>query len=152
MAAAWRVVKRTRSRTAFDGEGARRFGGRWNSPRQRAVYASQSKALAALELLVHLETAERLPRLVAFSFEIDDPSIEHLDRERLPRGWRSFRGVTATRRLGDEWLASRRTVALAIPSVVIPEEWNFLLNPAHPDFPRLDFGRATPFLLDPRLR
>lgn len=147
----WRVVKRKRAATAFDGKAAQRFGGRWNSPGRRAVYASASKSLAVLEVLVHLDVGRALPRLVAFSFDLDARLIDRLGAARLPRQWRTFRGIEATQRIGDEWLASGRSLALAVPSIIVPEELNYVLNPAHPAFGRLKFGRSIPFLLDPRL-
>lgn len=151
MPTVWRVVKRTHAATAFDGKGAQRFGGRWNSGGRRAIYVSASKSLALLELLVHLDVTQRLPRLVAFAFELDERLIERLPAEQLPPRWRTLSGRAATQQLGDEWLASGRTLALAVPSAIVPEESNYLLNPAHPAFARLTFGRPMPFLLDPRL-
>ncbi len=147
----WRVVKRKRAATAFDGKAAQRFGGRWNSPGCATVYVSGNKSLAVLEVLVHLDVGRPLPRLVAFSFDVDARFIDQLEPTRLPRYWRASRGFLATQQLGDDWLASGRNLALAVPSVIVPEEVNYLLNPAHPAFGRLKFGRAIPFLLDPRL-
>lgn len=147
----WRVVKRRHAATAFDGRAAQRFGGRWNSPGWRAVYASATKSLAVLEVLAHLDVGRPLPRLVAFTFDVDEELVETLAVARLPRHWRTARGVEATQRLGDEWLGSGRSVALAVPSTIVPEESNYLLNPAHPSFGRMRFGRPVPFLLDPRL-
>ncbi|HUI25993.1 MAG TPA: RES family NAD+ phosphorylase [Candidatus Kryptonia bacterium] len=147
----WRVVKRKHAATAFDGKAAQRFGGRWNSPGRRAVYASASKSLAVLEVLVHLDVGRPLPRLVAFRFDVDSKVIDQLATVQLPRHWRTSRGLPATQQLGDQWLASGHALALALPSVVVPEELNYLLNPAHPAFVRLRFGRSIPFLLDPRL-
>jgi RES domain-containing protein len=147
----WRIVKRRRARTAFDGEAALRFGGRWNSAGRLAVYASATKSLALLEVLVHLDVGRPLPRFVAYAFEIDDAEVERMPLERLPRHWRTSRGFLATQRIGDEWLAAANAVALAVPSAIVPEESNYLLNPAHPAYARLKFGRPMPFLLDPRL-
>jgi len=147
----WRVVKRKHAATAFDGKAAQRFGGRWNSPGRRAVYASASKSLAVLEVLVHLDVGRTLPRLVAFSFDVDAPLIDRLNAAQLPRQWRTSRGLLATQQIGDEWLASGHALALAVPSTVVPEELNYVLNPAHSAFSRLRFGRSIPFLLDPRL-
>jgi len=147
----WRILKRTHAATAFDGKGADRFGGRWNSPGRRAVYTSASKSLATLEPLVHLDVAQPLPRLVAFAFDVDDAVVELLSLERLPRLWRELRGLEVTQRLGDQWLEAGRQLALAVPSAIVPEELNYLLNPAHPAFARLRFGRPMPVVLDPRL-
>jgi RES domain-containing protein len=148
---AWRVVKRRHAAKAFDGKAAQRFGGRWSSPGSPAVYASTTKSLALLEVLVHLDVGRPLPRLVAFAFNVPDDLVERLPPARLPRHWRSSKGMLATQRVGDEWLATRRALALAVPSVIVPEEHNYLLNPEHAAFARLRFGRPMPFLVDPRL-
>ena len=144
-------MKRRHAAKAFDSEGARRYGGRWNSPGRRAVYASASKSLATLQILVHVDVAQPLPRLAAFAFEVDEDLIEHLPTSGLPRFWRTLRGLPATQRVGDDWLASGRSLALAVPSVIVPEELNYLLNPAHRAFARLRFGQPISFLLNPRL-
>lgn len=147
----WRVVKRAHAATAFDGKAAARFGGRWNSPGRPAVYASATKSLALLEILVHLDVGRPLPRFVAFAFDVDERSITRLPVARMPRDWRGSRGLPVTRGLGDDWLASGKSLVLAVPSAIVPEESNYLLNPLHPNWRRLRFGRAVPFLLDPRL-
>jgi len=137
----WRVVKRKHASTAFDGKAAQRFGGRWNSPGRRAVYTSATKSLAVLEVLVHFDVGGRLPRSVAFTFDVDDELVDRLPAARLPRHWRTTGGLEVTQRIGDGWLASGRALALAVPSAIVPEESNYLLNPAHPRFGRLKFGR-----------
>ena len=151
MPSLWRVSKAVHAVTAFDGKAAARVGGRWNSPGQRAVYASGSKSLAVLEILVHLDVGRPLPRFVAFNFDDDDLLVARLAPRRLPQNWRTLAGLAATRQIGDAWLTGARELALAVPSVIVPEESNYLLNPAHPAFARLKLGRAVPFLLDPRL-
>src|SRR5438093_7529983 len=127
----WRVVKRRHASTAFDGRAARRFGGRWNSPGRRAVYASATKSLAVLEVVVHVDVGRPLPRLVAFTFDVDDELVDRLPVGRLPRHWRTARGLETTQRIGDEWLASGGGLALAVPSAIVPEESNYLIDPAH---------------------
>lgn len=151
MPTVWRIVKRRHADSAFDGRGAQRFGGRWNSPGRRAVYVSATKSLATLELLVHLDVAQPLPRLVAFAFDMEERLIEHLPLRRLPRNWRTAGASVVTQRLGDEWLASGRALALAVPSAIVPEESNYLLNPTHAAYTRLAFGHPVPVVLDPRL-
>ncbi|HVO22792.1 MAG TPA: RES family NAD+ phosphorylase [Candidatus Margulisiibacteriota bacterium] len=147
----WRVVKRRHAVTAFDGRAAQHYGGRWNSPGRRAVYASGSKSLAVLEVLVHLDVGRPLPRLVALTFDVDSTFVDHLAASRLPRHWRTARGLPATQQIGDAWLAGGHALALAVPSPIVPEELNYVLNPAHTAFARLRFGRSIPFLLDPHL-
>ncbi len=151
MATLWRVTKRAHAATAFDGKAAARYGGRWNSPGVRVVYTSDTKSLALLEILVHLDVGVSLPRFVAFTVTVEERLIERLPARRLPRDWRSTSGLAATRGIGDAWLRDGRALALAVPSIIVPEELNYLLNPAHAAFARLKLGRAVPFLLDPRL-
>ncbi len=115
------------------------------------MYTSSTKALALLELLAHLDVAQPLPPLVAFTVPLDEKLVEHWPVRALPRGWRSLRGLGETRAIGDAWLAARRSLALAVPSVVVPEELHYLLDPEHPAFARLRVGAPTPFQLDRRL-
>jgi RES domain-containing protein len=150
MPAAWRIVKRKHARRAFDGEGARLYGGRWNSPGTRVVYTSQSLALAALEMLVHLDHARLLSSYVVFGVTFDDALVEKLDRSRLPAGWRKVPAPRALRAFGDAWIAAGTSAVLEVPSAIV-EESNYLLSPAHPDFPRLQIRPPAPFQLDPRL-
>ncbi len=142
----WRIVKASRVSSAFDGEGARLNGGRWNSPGLSAVYASATKSLSLLEILVHLDPVDAPKRWVGFRATLQPEQIETI---KLPPRWpvREAR----TQHIGDAWLKSRTSVALALPSVIVPEEYNYLLNPAHPDFPKIDFGPPLPFALDLRL-
>jgi RES domain-containing protein len=151
MPVAWRIVPSHRAVNALDGEGARLFGGRWNSPGGRMVYTSGNRALAALEILVHLtpETRGRLYSLIPV--EIADDLIEPWPENRLPNDWRDPIVGAQCQHLGDEWIRSGRSAVAKVPSAIIPEEPNFLLNPAHPDFPRLKMGPASPFTFDPRL-
>ena len=152
MISASRICKTRHLATALSGEGARLNGGRWNSPGLPAVYTSSSLSLATLEVLVHLEDPELLANLFSwFPLEIPDDLAEWLDPGTLPPEWLNDEPGPASRTAGDGWLKSRRSAALAVPSVVTPGEWNILLNPAHPDFPKLLPGPAKPFRPDPRL-
>jgi RES domain-containing protein len=131
------------------GEGARLAGGRWNSAGQYAVYTSESLALCLAESLVHIPGA--LPRgYLTFKIFVPDDSIELLDDASLRAGWED--ALAYTRQLGDEWLISRRSLALAVPSVVLPESTNIILNPLHPRAPELSVIDQRPFTFDPRLR
>jgi RES domain-containing protein len=115
------------------------------------VYASATKSLALLEILVHLDVGRPLPELVAFTFDVDDKLITPL-ATRLPRDWQTAQGLLITQHLGDAWLGAGDNLALAVPSTIVPEERNYVLNPAHQAFAALKFGRGQPFTLDPRLR
>ena len=151
MIAAWRIVKRKRARTAFSGDGARQYGGRWNSPGVPMVYAAASQSLAALEMVVHLDSSELLHEYVVIEVGIDELLIEMLDRARLPRNWRAEPPPAKVRELGDAWVKSGASAVLQVPSATLPAENNFLLNPHHPDFPKLVIGKPSAFQFDPRL-
>ncbi len=148
---AWRIVHRRFAEIAFTGEGARRFGGRWNSPGRPVVYTAQSQALAALEILVHLDSERLLRHYLAIPVTIAPHLIEHLSPSYLPKNWRAYPAPRSTHAIGDAWLARASSPVLQVPSVVIPSESNFLLNPAHPHFRKLRLGSPVPFLFDPRL-
>ena len=147
---AWRIVKAAHADHAFTGEGARRTGGRWNSPGVPMVYASEHKSLAVLEMLAHLYPGE-MPRYLTFRIELDAGLVERWPLERLPPRWREEMPASATRLLGDAWAKESRSAALAVPSAIIPEELNLLLNPSHPDFAKIKIAKPTPFAFDPRL-
>jgi RES domain-containing protein len=105
-----------------------------------------------LEVLVHLEDPEVFGKLFSWlSLEIPPETIETLEPETLPAGWNDDESSRISRAIGDAWLRSSRSASLAVPSVVTPVEWNYLLNPAHPDFTKILIGAAQPFRPDPRL-
>jgi RES domain-containing protein len=146
----WRVARRVYS--ALDGEGARRAGGRWNSPGLPVVYASSTLSLAILELLVHTDP-DLIPRDLQ-AFEIDCPgslAAEVLDARSLPSNWRNIPNHPVCRALGDEWLKRGDHPLLGVPSAVVPEELNYLINPAHPDAALIQVVRARAFSFDERL-
>jgi RES domain-containing protein len=147
----WRIVKAKYATAAFDGEGARIAGGRWNSRGRTVVYTSESAALAALELLVHLGRSRSLPDYVIFSCSFSEKLIETLQPEDLPTNWRSYPAPARLARLGNTWLRERRSAVLRVPSAVIETESNYLLNPNHPQFRRIAISKPEPFELDLRL-
>ena len=116
------------------------------------VHASDSLALAALELLVHLERGDLPKDFCAISAELpDDLAIAIVREDELPRNWRPYPAPVRLRAIGYEWLAAAETAALAVPSAVIPAERNLLLNPTHPDFGRISFGPGRLLRFDPSL-
>jgi RES domain-containing protein len=149
---AWRITRATQGATAFSGHGARRFGGRWNSKGTAIVYTASSQALAVLEMLVHLDDSDLLKvyRLIPVTF--DDAAVTVLDPKTLPVGWNRGLVPASVRAIGDAWVTSQQSVALRVPSVVVPGENNFLLNIAHPDFTKLIIGKPQSYRFDPRLR
>ena len=151
MATGWRIVKSRYASTAFDGEGARLYGGRWNSPGTRMVYTSSTISLAVLEVLVHLQEASILSSYSLISASFNDVFVEHVDRSTLPDGWRTYPAPSELQRIGDEWVRSRSSAVLEVPSVIVERESNYLLNPTHPDFSSLVIGEPEPFTFDERL-
>jgi RES domain-containing protein len=146
------IVWRISNHAALDGGGGLRAAGRWHSRGRPVVYCADSPAAALLEILVHLEIdLEDLPvRYRLLRIELPDGiAAERLDPAALPEGWKE--DVMLTRRLGDAWLLSRRTARLDVPSAIVPETWNILLNPAHPDAARARVVAMGEHLLDPRL-
>jgi RES domain-containing protein len=145
-------VKRRFATAAFSGEGARQYGGRWNSRGTAIVYTAESQALAALELLVNIGSTGVLTSYTSIPVTIPDALINVIEEAQLPKNWRTAPAPVALRRIGDEWAGSGTSVVLRVPSVVIPGEHNFLLSPAHPDFHKLTMGTPIPFRFDRRLR
>jgi RES domain-containing protein len=148
---AFRIVKRRHAPEAFTGDGARMHGGRWNHPGVPMVYAAQTRALAAMETLVHFRGAERRISFVTFEIEIPERLVSRLRPSDLPKGWRSPGISIATQDLGSHWQREGRSVALAVPSVMIPEELCILLNPEHPDTDKVRVGYPSAFDFDERL-
>lgn len=147
---AWRIFKPRHAETAFTGEGARLYGGRWNSPGASMVYTAGSLSLAALELLAHLSAPQILDAYVACEVTFDDRLIASLDTSRLPKKWQSSPAPWEVRQLGDEWIARGDSAVLEVPSAIVPTERNYLLNPIHPDFQRIQIGDPVEFRFDPR--
>jgi RES domain-containing protein len=147
----WRLCAAKYGAAAFSGEGARLYGGRWSPVGVPVVYAAESRALAVVEILANVDDAETLFD-VAWVFvcaEVPEALIEKPSR--FPSTWRQFPHPIETQVVGAEWARSARSVALRLPSAVVPGEFNYLLNPAHPDFKRVKMGRPEPFNFDPRL-
>jgi len=148
----WRLTSARHGGHAFDGEGARVYGGRWNHPGTAIVYCSATLSLAALEYFVHVEPALAPPSLVAIAADLPAGlDIETLEIEALPASWRSYPAPERLRDLGTGWVRSKRTAVLQVPSSVVPHEMNVLLNPAHPDFAKIRLHDPEPFAFDPRM-
>jgi len=150
MPEAWRIIKAQHAATAFSGRGAADYGGRWNSRGVAVVYTSQTKSLAVLESLVHLNPPVAF-HYSAFHLEFPETYVETFSLAQLPAGWRTEPPPPSTQHMGDHWVRRSRTAVLAVPSVIIPGETNYLLNPAHADFAKIIICPPEPFAFDPRL-
>lgn len=148
---AWRIAKRSH---ALDrqGTGARLTGGRWNSAGVAAIYAGMTPEIAAMEKLVH--TSDILPQdLVLSVFELPDEESLYLRLAvtDLPAGWDALPGSTAAISIGDEFLLASAHLGLVVPSAIMPEASNVVLNPSHPAFGRVTLRIVRPFEFDSRL-
>jgi RES domain-containing protein len=148
---AWRITKQNHARTAFSGEGARLYGGRWNSPGVPVVYVAESQSLAVLEVLVHLDAPALLEKYVFLEADFNASLVIDLDRSSVPKNWQSDPVPEAIQAIGDRWILSGDSAVLRVPSVLVPGESNFLLNPRHPDFGNIGISRPHAFRFDPRL-
>ncbi|MDI1320569.1 MAG: RES family NAD+ phosphorylase [bacterium] len=147
----WRLTPQRHADEAFTGEGAAIYGGRWNLIDVPMVYCAETRALAALEVLVNI----RNPKIhfampwVALPAEIADELIEK--PASLPDTWRANPYSLESQSFGTDWIKAQRSVALRVPSSVILGEFNYLLNPAHPQFAKIKVGKPEPFSFDLRL-
>jgi RES domain-containing protein len=148
----WRVCARRHVAHALDGEGARRFGGRWNPPGVAVVYTAGSLALAILELLVQVDVDLLPDDLVALAVEVPDAvRVRRVRAAQLPAGWDRYPALDVAQAVGAAWVRAADSAVLAVPSAVVPQESNYLLNPAHPDARGIRAGRPERLRLDPRL-
>ena len=144
----WRLVPAPQSSTAFDGEGARRYGGRWNSVGVPMVYASEHQSLAVLEVRVHIAMSTLYK---SFAFDFDEALMQTFPGQELPQDWQHEPPPISLQRLGDEWVRAGAAVILAVPSAIVPNELNLLINPRHPDISKVHIHPAADFILDRRL-
>ena len=152
MTRVWRVCKKLHAEVAFSGEGASRYGGRWNPRGIAVVYTAETLSLALLEVLVHVDPRQAPRDLVGIPVDLPtEVATEEVRGEDLPKGWERLPAPPSLVRIGGEWARAQRTVALVVPSVVNPVERNVLLNPRHADFALLEKGELVHVPIDPRL-
>lgn len=148
----WRLCKARYAADPLSGRGSLNASGRWHPRGLRIVYTSATLSLAALEMLVHLGRESLPDDLVQVEIEVPGTiSVETLDPERLTPAWRSYPAPPELAAFGEEWLRQERTPLLRVPSAVVPEEWNLLINPAHPRAARVRPVGRKPFSFDVRL-
>ncbi len=150
MLSAWRIVREKHVATALSGEGAAKFGGRWNMPGTRMAYTSESQSLAALELLVHLNPPVFF-MYKSIQIQFEETLVEYVPSQELPPDWTAEPPSLLTQRFGSRWASEYRSAILAVPSAIISTETNYLLNPLHADFSRIKIEQARDFAFDARL-
>ncbi len=147
----WRICARSFADDAFAGRGSARRPGRWNPPGACVVYCAESRSLAAMEILANVRATKLLREheWVVIAAVLPQDTIER--PARIPENWQANPQPHETQAFGARWVESARSVALRVPSVVVHGEFNYLLNPAHPDFARVRLLKPEPFRFDPRL-
>lgn len=147
----WRLVTARFVDTAFSGEGARRYGGRWNKKGVPLVYTSCSQSLAMLEMLVQDEPLRA--RYVMIPVEIPTGTkIDRISLDQLPTDWRDRAALEQLRTIGSDWAIQLSSAVLEVPSAVVPAEANYLLNSKHPDFAEISIGEPQELVTDLRLK
>src|SRR5271170_4509565 len=146
----WRLSGTKYSVQAFSGIGGMYAARRWNDKGNLIVYTATSRALAAIEYFVNLEPTQAPDDLVMLEARVPDEQIEQLDLSRLPRNWYEIDNREC-QAIGTEWLKSKRSVALKVPSVPVRGDWNVLLNPSHPDFSQIVVASRERFFYDERM-
>ena len=151
MATFFRLVQARWAASAMSGDGARLAGGRWNPRGRAAVYLAESRALAALEIMVHAPRESLQLEWRLFEVEVPGDCIQQADPADLPPDWRRLPQSPLAQRYGEAWLRSGQALALRLPSVIIPQESTLLLHPDHPARSRLRVTGPLPFPFDTRL-
>jgi RES domain-containing protein len=146
----WRITTATFARSAFSGEGARLYGGRWSPKGVSMVYTAASQSLAMLELLVQDQPLRA--RYVMIEARIPSGvTIDRVSIDDLPSDWREIGARQKLQAIGAEWARKRNSAVLAVPSAIVPRESNYLLNPLHPAFNRINIGKPSTVETDLRL-
>lgn len=157
MIEAYRISKEPNTAKAFSGQGAKDWGGRWNSGGVAVIYTAAHRSLSILEVLVHVKGGAGVGRTAVsapfylYAVSFDAALLEEWPISSLPAGWNSEPPAAASQSLGDAWVLAARSAVLAVPSVIVPEEHNYVLNPNHPRFPEVQIGSPAVCSVDPRL-
>jgi RES domain-containing protein len=148
----WRLCKARYAKELLNGEGARLYGGRWSYPGIAVGYTAGTLSLAVLEFLVHLDYEVAPSDMVRLQIEVPSSiSIERMKVESLPKNWRAYPPPESLQKIGSSWAVEKRSLLLEVPSAVVPEEYNYLVNPQHPEFKGLKVERPQRFKFDSRL-
>ena len=149
---AFRIVHNRYVKNAFDGGGARKYGGRWNSKGTPVIYTAESLSLATLEILVHLEDASVLNENFSYiKIEFPEMIVEIPDNSLFPKDWYKNPPNISTQIVGDQWVNEDISAVLRVPSSVVMQEYNYILNPAHKDFNKISIESPKKLIIDSRI-
>ena len=152
MTPVYRILRRSFAKSPLDGEGGYRFGGRWSSPGIRLAYTSEHLSLAMLEYFVHLDPADPPKDLMVVRAEIPDGiSRVRVTAGEMPANWRQTPAPPTLARFGDDFVRRLNAAILIVPSVLAPSEFNWLINPSHPEFRKIRLGKLESFRYDARI-
>ena len=146
MTEVYRLIRAARRAEVLSGEGARLYGGRWNRPGAAVVYASESRALAVLETFVHLTLEARSMKFLLCTLALPaEAAVKRHGTARPPRS------LDVSQRIGASWLAEGADLAFVVPSALVPQEKNYVLDVRHPRFAEVRVAKTEPFSFDERL-
>jgi RES domain-containing protein len=148
---AFRIAKNRYLRD-LSGTGAMLYGGRWNQKNIPIIYVAENRALATVEYLVHIPLSIIPKNLSIACFEIPDDIIpEEVSIAMLPKNWRDYPAPVKLADLGSEWALAKRSLLLRVPSVVVADQFNLLINPNHPEITRVTISRIEKYTFNKRL-
>lgn len=148
----YRVCKMSRADAKLSGLGGLYSSGRWHPGGLQVTYAAHSPSLAALEFFVHAGRHDAKVALALLRMEIpDNLEMMELTAKDLPSGWDALPPPPQTMAIGEVWYRSTKTAVLRVPSVIVRDEWNYIINGTHPDTKRIACSEPEPFVLDPRM-
>lgn len=152
MLTAYRIFKTVHASKWFDGEGSYLYGGRWNSPGIRVLYAAASLSLAALEMLVYIDDEDMIDEYSWATVEFDEGSVATVESVgRVPTNWKDYSERETVCAIGNRWVLSNENAVLRVPTAIIPGEFNYIINLSHPAIDKIKFGPVHNFLFDKRL-
>lgn len=137
--------------TDLTGTGAKLYGGRWNSVGVPVLYLASSRALAALEVLAHLTNVQDPESFCISVFDVPDDSVEEIKQHLLPKDWNTYPSPSSLKKKGDAFAKNNKSLLLKIPSAIVEDEYNYILNVNHPLLSQVKIVETKPFLFDKRL-
>lgn len=140
-----------RYKNELSGKGAEKFGGRWNHIGVKLIYTVESRALCLAEIAVHIPLGVIPSNYFLQTIQFPSGEALRIDKSRLPKAWKRFPHIPQTKTIGDEFVAKNHFLVLTVPSAIVPDEMNFLINPEHPAFGKVEIVKIEVFKFDKRL-